>query len=69
MVNSSWTVPEKQINDLVTKFFSGDRDKSHQWWLCPNPMLGGMSPRDMVQLGESGKLLRFVQQQLAQDPR
>jgi len=49
------------ICNLVFQFFNDDV-KTKLWFQTPNPMLGNISPRDMIRLGRYNKLLRFVTQ-------
>jgi hypothetical protein len=49
------------ICNLVFQFFNDDV-KTKLWFQTPSPMLGNMSPRDMIRLGRYNKLLRFVTQ-------
>jgi len=49
------------ICNLVFQFFNDDM-KTKLWFQTPNPMLGNVSPRDMIRLGRYNKLLRFVTQ-------
>ncbi len=44
---------------LVSEHF-GDFDRAMLWFRVPNPLLGGISPRDMIRIGRFKKLLRFV---------
>lgn len=46
--------------NLVAGYFDGNRLKTIQWFTTPNPLLGGLSPRDMIKLGRYNKLLKFV---------
>jgi hypothetical protein len=48
------------ICGLVAQFFRGDERKTALWFRTPNPLLGGMPPRDMIRLGRYQKLHRFV---------
>lgn len=57
-----------EVRRLVKGFFDGDPDKTALWMRTPNPMLGNTSPEAMVIAGREGKLLRFVQAQLAENP-
>lgn len=52
---------------LVEEFFEGNHAKTTLWFSSPNPLLGGMTPYQMVQLGRGAKLLKFVKQQLAEN--
>jgi antitoxin Xre/MbcA/ParS-like protein len=49
------------ICNLVYQFF-GNEVKTKLWLQTPNPLLGDVSPRDMLRLGRYNKLLRFVTQ-------
>lgn len=48
------------ICTLVAEHFDGDVDKTALWFRTPNPMLGEISPREMIRLGRYKKLLSFV---------
>lgn len=45
---------------LVAEFFEGDAEKTVMWFTTPNPMLGDITPRDMLRLGRAKKLIRFI---------
>jgi hypothetical protein len=49
------------ICNLVFQFFQ-DSVKTKLWLRTPNPMLGNVSPRDMLRFGRYAKLLRFINQ-------
>lgn len=51
------------ICNLVWTFFQDDV-KTKLWLQTPNPLLGDLSPRDMIRFGRFNKLLRFVTQAL-----
>ncbi len=53
--------------NLVAGFFEGNRDKTYLWFTVPNPLLGGITPRQMIRLGRFRKLFRFVTQALAEN--
>jgi len=46
--------------NLVQGFFK-DQQKTILWFSIPNPLLGDMSPRDMIRVGRFKKLLNFIQ--------
>lgn len=46
--------------NLVAEAFDGDVTKAMQWFKTKNPMLGDVSPRDMVRLGRFDRLRKFV---------
>jgi len=45
---------------LVAEQFRGDKLKTALWFKSPNPMLGNLSPRDMIRLGKYKKLMLFI---------
>ena len=53
--------------DLVAEFFDGDALKTALWFKTPNPMLGNLSPRNMIRYGRYKKLLNFVQSALEEN--
>ena len=48
------------IANLVAEFFGGDAQKVCLWFEIASPMLGNVSPRDMIRLGRYKRLLNFV---------
>ena len=55
------------ILNLVAGYFNGDEEKTIQWFMIPNPFLGGISPRDMIKLGRYNKLIKYVINALAEN--
>jgi hypothetical protein len=51
------------IFDLVNSYFE-DEKKTSEWFFTENPLLGGVSPDQMIKLGRFEKLKTFVKQQL-----
>lgn len=49
------------IAGLVAGIFDGDARKTSLWFRTPNPLLGQISPRDMIRYNRYDRLLRFVQ--------
>jgi len=49
---------------LVAQFFQGDAAKTSLWFRTKNPLLGNISPRDMIRYGRYEKLRRFVMEAL-----
>lgn len=45
---------------LIANHFNGNAEKASLWFKTPNPMLGNVSPRDMIRYGRFAKLQRFV---------
>ena len=48
------------IANLVAEFFNGDVQKVGLWFELANPMLGNISPRNMIRGGRYKRLLNFV---------
>lgn len=48
------------ICGLVAQFFGGNAAKTALWFKTENPLLGNISPRDMIRYGGYEKLRRFV---------
>lgn len=55
------------ICGLVAQFFGGDIKKTALWFKTRNPLLGDISPRDMIRFGRYEKLRRFVMDALAEN--
>lgn len=48
------------IANLVAEYFDGKVEKVGLWFELPNPMLGNVSPRNMIRGGRYTRLLNFV---------
>lgn len=48
------------IANMVAERFEGDSAKAALWFRTRNPMLGDISPRDMIRLGRYDKLRKFI---------
>jgi len=46
--------------NMVAQAFGGDPDKTATWFRSKNPMLGDVSPRDMIRLGRYDRLRKFI---------
>jgi hypothetical protein len=46
--------------NIVAQAFGGDAEKTVAWFKARNPMLGDISPRDMIRLGRYERLRRFI---------
>ena len=53
---------------LVLEHFDGDLGKTHSWFTTRNPLLGNLSPREMIRFGLYRKVLRFVREARGQEP-
>ena len=54
--------------NLVAEYFN-DAEKTVLWFQVSNPLLGNMTPRDMIRLGRFKKLLKFIQTALDENQR
>jgi hypothetical protein len=48
------------ICGLVAQFFNGNAAKTALWFKTKNPLLGDITPRDMIRYGRYEKLRRFI---------
>jgi hypothetical protein len=48
------------IANLVGEFFAGDEHKVALWFEIANPMLGNISPNNLIRLGKQKPPLTFV---------
>ena len=55
------------ICGLVAQFFDGDARKTQLWFQTRNPLLGNLSPRDMVRYGRHEKLRKVVMEALTEN--
>jgi hypothetical protein len=46
--------------NLVARMFNGDAEKTSLWFKARNPLLGDVSPRDMIRLGRFERLRKFI---------
>jgi uncharacterized protein (DUF2384 family) len=53
---------------LVAQFFK-DQQKTILWFKTPNPLLGDVTPRDMIRLGRFKKLRQFILDALSENER
>lgn len=55
--------------NLVAEHFKGNAQKTALWFTMPNPLLGNVTPRDMIRFGRYKKLFKFVVNALAENRR
>lgn len=48
------------VANMVASIFDGDAAKTALWFRTRNPMLGDVSPRDMIRLGRYDRLRKFI---------
>lgn len=46
--------------NFVAQHFGGNPEKTVFWFKISNPLLGDVTPRDMIRFGRSKKLLNFI---------
>ncbi len=58
----------RKVRLLVAKVYGhfGDLNKTVSWFLAVNPMLGDISPVEMIRLGQVHRLGLFVEAQMAE---
>lgn len=56
------------LYSLVAEHFK-DAAKAVLWFKVPNPLLGNITPRDMIRFGRYKKLLKFIQNSLDENVR
>ena len=55
--------------NLVAEHFHGDGKKTALWLTTLNPLLGNVTPRDMIRFGRYRKLFKFVVNAIAENRR
>lgn len=55
------------IINLTASFFHGDLNKTSLWFKAKNPLLGDISPRDMICYGRYDKLRKFILNAVAEN--
>ncbi len=55
--------------NLVAGHFQGNSEKTALWFTTPNPLLGSITPRDMIWLGRYKKLFKFIINAIAENSR
>lgn len=53
--------------NMVAKVFGGDANKTAAWFRARNPLLGDVSPRDMIRLGRFERLRKFIINAMTED--
>lgn len=57
---------EDKVFDLVDEFFA-DAGTAERWMKLSNPLLGGLSPNEMIDRGQGEKLFNYVKTQLEEN--
>lgn len=58
---------EWEVYNKVLEFFNGNENKTRIWMASVNPQLGGMSPNELILMGQTSSLLEFVNEQLDEE--
>ncbi len=53
--------------NMVAARFNGDINKTIAWFRTQNPLLGDVSPRDMIRLGRYERLRKFIINAMTED--
>ncbi len=53
------------VLSVVSSQLGQDKEKTKLWFNMPNPMLGGVSPLNMILLGKHKKLMKFIQRSMS----
>lgn len=54
------------VANIVARIFEGDGGKSALWFRTQNPLLGDMSPRDMLRMGRYKRLVKFIDESISE---
>lgn len=60
---------EKEVRELIGKFFGEQKGKVNIWMESRNPLLGMLTPLQMIQYGRGERLLEFVRNSLEENER
>lgn len=55
------------VRELVRPFFDGDEFKVKAWMEAINPLLGDVSPEQMIREGRHRKLVKFIQTAISEN--
>ena len=61
--------PNTTLLNLVAEHFHGEVKKPALWFTTLNPLLGNVTPRDMIRFGRYKKLFKFVVTAIAENKR
>lgn len=54
----------KKCKQLVLYYFNQNEYRASLWFSTPNPLLGNISPNDVIEAGRGDKLLKFIEGQV-----
>jgi hypothetical protein len=53
------------VVSIVSTQFNQEKEKTRLWFSMPNPLLGGVTPLQMILLGKHKKLMKFIQRAIS----
>lgn len=53
------------VLSVVSSQLEQDKEKTLLWFNMPNPMLGGVSPLQLILIGKHKKLMKFIQRSMS----
>lgn len=60
---------QAKIKQLILDFYKGDLKKTDKWLRTKNPILGSVSPLDMMMDGKEKELLKIIEFKLSGNKR
>jgi hypothetical protein len=58
---------DRYIFDIVWMHFEGNLTKTIVWFATANPMLGSLSPINMIRIGKRDKLEKWIKTQIEEN--
>ena len=58
-----------ELWDKVFLFFGGSAQRTWLWFETSNPLLGNISPQQMIEMGREDKLLAFINESLNENKK
>ena len=56
-----------RIHHLIGEYFNNDMKKAALWLETKNPLLGNVTPMEMIASGQNKKLLKFIETTLKEN--
>lgn len=58
-----------EIHLLIIKFFNGRITRAMDWFDVVNPLLGNVTPNEMIKAGRAQRLLKWIKLTLAENEK
>lgn len=55
------------VLSVVSSHLGHDKEKTKLWFSMPNPLLGGVTPAEMIFIGKHKKLMKLIQRSMSGD--